>query len=1240
MADSPFLTIPSSDWIACNAKAFAVWDRFPVSPGHVLVITRRPVATWFDADAQEQAAVVDLISDIRQHLDATLVPKPDGYNVGFNAGESAGQTVMHLHVHVIPRYAGDVEDPRGGVRHVIPDKGNYLREPTKAPTKLQPQEHENGLRLSVGHPDSPLWEELSWRITGARTVDVLASFVQPSGLDVIESRLFDAVQNDARIRIVVSDYLCISDPRALDRLCGWCDSALDEATGGTLDVRLIEVDKLPSGPASFHPKSWYVADDRGGLLSVGSSNLSRAALETGVEWNLLSTSAEQSSVHAQFVTEFDRLWGAATPLTPELIEHYASKAKRYREANFVPESPDTREVLSPRPWQLEALASLKRIREAGYRRALVAVATGMGKTWLAAFDAIEVGHQLQRRPRVLVIAHRAHMLAQAEAAVSQVLDPSLGVAKTAWYIGQRNKLAGELVVASIQKLSRPEGLKRLSNEEFDYVVIDEVHHAHAPSYRRVLAKIQAGFILGLTATPERTDGVDVATIFDDNLAHHATIGDGIAEESLVPFHYIGIKDTVDFRQVPWRNGRFELEELERRVVRSERMDRLWHALQEHPAERTILFCCSRRHAIFARDWLRSKGVNSAAVFSGGGDRCGESLEQLRRGELQALCVVDMFNEGLDIPAVDRVVMLRPTESKIIFLQQLGRGLRASEGKSRLLVIDFVGNHRIFAQRLIHLLSLHGSERGWQTLKGWLKGEPPQLPQGCLLDVELAARDLLKEFIPTGAKAGIEAYRALRDELGRRPAASELFGRGYLPRAVSKAAGDWFAFVASEDDLSDAEREVVAKFHGWLRTLETTSLNKSYKMVVLRVLLDQGQLFAGADLREFARQCRGFLRDHPVLRRDLAGDRHAVDHASADDATWTAWWTKWPIDRWLAAQNGHTWFQRRGNRFVFNHDCPKGLQSVLETLTEELVDWRLAAYSKSRRLVEAEPGECAFEAKVSHAGGRPILFVPEKSKQPNRPVGPTVVLLPEESRWEFKFVKVACNVAAPVGEKGNKLSDLLHAWFGADAGLPGTDFKVQFARRNGEWHASPVGAQSKSVEPASRRAATSAPRLEPSINKVAHYTTHVPVYDLSAAAGGWGPDGVPESLGWVQVASQELLPGMFVSQVVGHSMEPEIRDGQWCLFRPDPGGTRQNRILLIQSNSSIDPENGGRYTVKRYHSTKQVDEEGWQHQSIELQPLNPDYEAICISAEDAADIRIIGEFVSVIRTSDGANAEPG
>jgi len=1236
MADSPFLKIPPSEWIASNEKAFAIWDGFPVSPGHALVLTRRLMATWFDADAQEQAAVFELVNVVKQYIDATLTPKPDGYNVGFNSGEPAGQTVMHLHVHVIPRYAGDVEDPRGGVRYVIPAKANYLRDSANGITEGESGEQaaqRSDLQLSTGHPGSPLWDHLSWRIAGAKSVEVLASFVQRSGLEVIESRLFDAVKNGASIRILVSDYLYISDSRALVRLNGWCDSADEEAAGGNLSARLIEFAKLPSEPASFHPKSWYIADDQGGLLSVGSSNLSKAALQTGVEWNLLSSDAG-CETHRRFASEFNRLWSLASPLTSELLEKYAAESEKHRQANFTPEATaEISEIVSPRPWQIDALESLRKIREAGYRRALVAVATGMGKTWLAAFDALQVGQQLNRRPRVLIVAHRAHILAQAEAALSQVLDPGFGAAGTAWYIGKRSDLAGELVVASVQKLSRPEGLERLSKEQFDYVVIDEVHHAHAPSYRRMLARIQAGFILGLTATPERTDGVDVATIFDDNLAHHATIGDGIAEDSLVPFHYIGIKDTVDFSQVPWRNGRFEIEELERRVAQSDRMERLWKTMEAHPAERTILFCCSRRHAVFTRDWLRAKGVTSAAVFSGGGDNCGQSLEQLRLGILQTLCVVDMFNEGLDIPAVDRVIMLRPTESKVIFLQQLGRGLRASEGKSRLLVIDFVGNHRIFAQRIIHLLSLTGREPGWKGLKDYLKGNPPELPEGCVLDVELSARDTLKEFIPKGAKAGIEAYRAMRDELGRRPTASELFSRGYLPRAVSKAAGDWFAFVESEGDLTRDECEVVAKCRDWLRTVETTNLNKSYKMVVLRVLLDHGELFTGAGLPAFSQQCRTFLLNHPVLRRDLEGDRHAIDHQHADEATWAAWWLKWPVGRWLNKQQGRRWFERSGDTFVFKHACPEQLLPQLESLTEELVEWRLAAYAKSRRLVNSKQGDTAFEAKVSHSGGRPILFVPDKSKQPNRPVGPTIVKLSDGDRWEFKFVKIACNVAKPVGETGNHLANLLRQWFGPDAGLPGTDFKVLFENQNGEWHARPIGVnaapEEESIDDAGESTEELASLVIPSVEESAQYTTHAPVYDLTVAAGGWGRESVPETIGWADVQGQKLTDGMFVAQVSGRSMEPRIQNGDLCLFKPCPAGSRQNRLLLVQVNTHLDPEDGGRYTIKRYHSTKTISEDGWQHQAIELHPLNPEYPIIQITEEDAQDIRIVGEFVSVI-----------
>jgi phage repressor protein C with HTH and peptisase S24 domain len=305
---------------------------------------------------------------------------------------------------------------------------------------------------------------------------------------------------------------------------------------------------------------------------------------------------------------------------------------------------------------------------------------------------------------------------------------------------------------------------------------------------------------------------------------------------------------------------------------------------------------------------------------------------------------------------------------------------------------------------------------------------------------------------------------------------------------------------------------------------------------------------------------------------------------------------------------------------------------LEKLTEELVDWRLAAYSKTHRLVERNVGEFTFEAKVSHANGNPILFMPDKAKLPERPMGPVNVKLPDNSIWEFKFVKVACNVAKPLDGIKNELGELMRSWFGSNAGLPGTDFKVLFENKQGQWHARPATAIQVDAR---NRTEDSAPQLEKSfdiedqVELSSQYKTHVPVYDLTAAAGGWGEEGVPEEAGWIRVDGRKVSRGMFAAQVVGHSMEPKIPSGSLCLFAPCPAGSRQNRLLLVQVNTHTDPEDGGRYTVKRYFSKKQMNDDGWHHETIELQPLNPEYKPIRIEPEEATDIRVIGEYVCVI-----------
>lgn len=1230
---SPFLAVLEKDWIVWNDLAFAVFDQFPVSKGHALVVTRRLVPTWFDATAEEQAAMMDLVGEVKRRLDATFDPRPDGYNVGFNSGDAAGQTVPHVHVHVIPRYRGDVPNPRGGIRHVIPGKGDY---PGAAAAGGSSHSRVPSLHLATGYPGDPLWTHLSERLGGAKALEILVSFVQLSGLDVIEESLFAALRGGARVRIVAGDYLFISDPRALARLLGWVNLADEEFGDGRFAARLVECAKLPRSPSSFHPKAWRIIRDTSDTIIVGSSNLSRPALKDGLEWNLISTGMGDQPSHRRFGEEFDALWKIASPLTQDVVRAYARAAAASRARRIEPEAEDLRApLLGPRPWQIEALANLSRIRETGCTRALVAVATGMGKTWLAAFDIQGVGQRLGRCPRVLVIAHRAHILAQAETVVTRVLDEAWGPTHVSWYLGPGDDLSGALVVASVQKLARPEGLGLIGREHFDYAVIDEVHHAHAPSYRRVLARLNAGFVLGLTATPERSDGVDVATIFDDNLAHQATIGDGIAEEALVPFHYMGLKDTVDFQEIPWRNGRFDPEELERRVARSERMERLWMALGERPTRRSMFFCCSKRHAIFVRDWLRSRGMSAGAVFSGvGGDDYGACLEGLRDGELQALCAVDMFNEGLDIPAVDRIVMLRPTESRVLFMQQIGRGLRASEGKTHLEIIDFVGNHRVFARKLVHLLSLRHESEQWAALRRWLERGEADLPEGCLLDVEVEAKDMLRQFLPRGRDAVIEGYRAFRDEMGRRPTMAEMVHRGFLPKTVAGEHGGWFGFVEAEGDLSAEESRALGQSGDWLRIVETTALNRSYKMVVLRVLLDLDAFWDGVKLGEFAGACRRFLTQHPTLKRDLQGQGHAIDHASASDDEWAKWWNSWPVDRWLAAQGGRAWFQRSGNRFVSALQCADELRPTVEALTGEIVDGRIAQYSRRRQVAVDGEGGVSFDAKVSHANRRPILFVPTKEQCPGRPIGPTEVQLPDGEVWQFKFVKVACNVALRSGGSKNELADLLRRWFGPNAGLPGTDFIVRFEQRDGTWHALPrphvaeagPGDVDSKEHPDDSAIGT---QIVASVPRTLQFMSHVPVYDLAAAAGGWGPEGSPKEIGWLPIPGEKLRQGMFVGRVFGQSMEPKIASGAWCLFCQCPAGSRDGRLLLVQLSTHADPEDGGRYTVKRYRSVKIKTAEGWEHQTITLEPLNRSYKDIDITPETASDLRIVGEFVKVL-----------
>ncbi len=649
-----FVEIPETDWIASNDLAFAIRDGFPVTDGHTLVITRRLVASWFDATPAERAALLDLVDQVRRRLDETH--RPDGYNIGVNVGAAAGQTVPHLHLHVIPRYRGDMPDPRGGVRHVIPWKGNYRRTSPRA--------------LAAGTAADPFLRHIRPLFAAASDIAIIAAFVQDSGLELIREPVFAALRHGARVRLITGDYLNITQATALRRLLDWMEewaareaSNDGEAGPGAFEARVVEV--AEGGTiASFHPKSWRFEGDGVGVAFVGSSNVSRTALGDGVEWNLRVERPVDPAAYRLVAEAFEGWWTAARALDAAWVAAYAERARIAQVA--LPAGEAEAEPLEPVPephrLQREALDALAEARAAGRRRALVVLATGLGKTWLAAFDVDAFRGERGCLPRVLFLAHRSELLDQAAETFRRLFRD----ARFSWFAGARDDLGGDVVFASVQKLSRPSGLARLERELVDkapvYVVVDEVHHATASSYRRILARIDTDFLLGLTATPDRADEADVVGLFDDNLPYRADLGVGIVEGLLAPFAYHGLRDVVDYANIPWRNRRFDPDVLAGAVQTQARMERLWQAWNEHPARRSLVFCCSIAHAEFVRRWLDDRRVRVAAVHSEPGSADRETtLEALERGGLDAVCSVDLFNEGIDVPNVDRVVMLRPTE---------------------------------------------------------------------------------------------------------------------------------------------------------------------------------------------------------------------------------------------------------------------------------------------------------------------------------------------------------------------------------------------------------------------------------------------------------------------------------------------------------------------------------------------------------------------------------------------------
>ena len=594
--------------------------------------------------------------------------------------------------------------------------------------------------LTNTHGEPNLGSELRAEIDTADEVDLLCAFVKWHGLRLLETELRRLRERGGRFRVITTTYMGATERAALERL-------VDDFGA---DIKI----QYDAQRTRLHAKAWlFRRRTRFDTAYVGSSNLSRAALLDGVEWNVRLSRVGTPALLEKFGATFDTYWNDTAyefydpPRDRDRLDDALAEGRGHTVRDRVTISLAGLEV-RPYPHQVEMLEQLRAERTVHDRhRNLVVAATGTGKTVVAALDYRSLcGQGPSDRPSLLFVAHRREILEQSLRTYREVLsDASFGEL----YVGGSRPERWRHVFASVQSLTSY-GIGSIPPDAFDMVTIDEFHHAEATTYRRIIDRLKPRELLGLTATPERTDGADVRSFFDGRTAAELRLWDALGADLLCPFHYFAVADGTDLRSISWRRGRYDETELSGVYTGNDRraaivLRQLRDKVLDPGGMRALGFCVSVAHAEFMATRFVEAGVPARAVSGDTSPREREqAIDDLKAGRVNALFAADLFNEGLDLPAVDTVLFLRPTESATVFLQQLGRGLRRTRTKAVLTVLDFVGHQRQEFRFDRKLRALTGSTR--RGLERDLQAGFSTLPSGCQIVMDKQAQTLVLENI--------------------------------------------------------------------------------------------------------------------------------------------------------------------------------------------------------------------------------------------------------------------------------------------------------------------------------------------------------------------------------------------------------------------------------------------------------------------------------------------------------------
>lgn len=715
-----------------------------------------------------------------------------------------------------------------------------------------------------------LYYQLKMSMREANRIDMVVSFLMESGVKMILADLKAALKRGVKIRILTGNYLGITQPSAL--------YLIKKELGSQVDLRFYNEKER-----SFHPKAYIFHYEKMSEIYIGSSNISKSALTSGIEWNYRFSSINDRQNFSLFYETFLDLFESHSIVIDDAeLARYSKGWHKPAVARDLARYDDLEDdgegsgdgsriqaFFQPRGAQIEALYALEDSRAEGAVKGLVQAATGVGKTYLAAFDSVKY-------ERVLFVAHREEILKQAAVSFCKVRQ-----SEDYGFFNRKHKDTDKLMVfASVATLGRDEYLteRYFKPDYFDYLVIDEFHHAVNDQYRKIVNYFKPKFMLGLTATPERMDGRNIYEICDYNVPYEISLKEAINKGILVPFHYYGIYDATDYSSLRLVKGRYQEKDLNAAYFHNkDRYDLIYRYYLKYRSRRALGFCCSRQHAeLMAKEFCK-RGIPAAAVYSNADGEFSEerdqAIEKLKNQEIRVIFSVDMFNEGVDIASLDMVMFLRPTQSPVVFLQQLGRGLRTCKGKEYLNVLDFIGNYEK-AGRAPFLLS--GGYSFGEGAAGTLKkdcyaaGWDIEFPDDCIVDFDMRLIDLLQEM----DKRSLTAKERIRQEYyrvkelldGKMPTRMELFTymdddvyQYCIKNAKENPFRGYLEFLHGLRELSVQEEDVYAGLgREFLSLIETTDMQKVYKMPVLYSFYHDGDIRMAVTDKELLESWKEFF----------------------------------------------------------------------------------------------------------------------------------------------------------------------------------------------------------------------------------------------------------------------------------------------------------------------------------------------------------------------------------------------